>query len=679
MAKAKRRKTEDDDTPDDDGAPEKAVTKPFARKKKAAKGGGDGDGPNGGTGGFAGIRLPRLVSNLLAAFVWMVLAGGVVIGFFAIDLPAVDEATLTRRPNIKILDASGWEVANFGDIYGASIDLKALPPHVPAAVIAVEDRRFYKHHGVDLRALARAVVTNIKAGGRVQGGSTITQQAAKNLFLTPDRTFSRKIREALLAIKLERTFTKDQILTLYMNRVYFGGGIYGFEAASERFFNRPARDLTVFQAAVLAGLLKAPSHYHPVREPDRAKDRAEIVLSTMVQTGAITPAQSMAALKSADKALKAVPNPTARARYFADWVVSQVESYVGNIDRDLVVQTTLDGRLQAQAETILSKRLTEQGVKLKASQGAIVVLSADGAVRAMVGGKDYADSQFNRATQAMRQPGSAFKPFVYLAGLEGGYRPDDMVTDAPVKIGKWKPQNFSGTYEGPVTYEYALAKSINTVAVRVAQQVGAKAVVAVAHRMGITESLKPDLSLALGSAEVTLLELAGAYAPFANGGQAVMPFAIVSITERASAEQDGPQLYAREGGGLGQVIDPVNLATMNAMMSQVLTHGTGTAAAFGYPAAGKTGTSSDYRDAWFMGYTADFVTGVWVGNDDGANMKTVTGGGLPAHIWRDVMVAAHIGHAPRYLPGLAPQASPDLLSRFWDALTGGPSDTPSDR
>jgi penicillin-binding protein 1A len=351
-----------------------------------------------------------------------------------------------------------------------------------------------------------------------------------------------------------------------------------------------------------------------------------------------------------------------------------VDSYVGAVDRDLVVQTTLDGRLQAQAETILAKRLSEQGAKLNAEQGAIVVLSTDGAVRAMVGGKDYSDSQFNRATQAMRQPGSAFKPFVYLAGLEGGYRPEDMVTDAPIKIGKWKPQNFSGTYEGPVTYEYALAKSINTVAVRVAQQVGPKAVVAVAHRMGITEELKPELSLALGSAEVTLLELAGAYAPFANGGTAVIPFAIVSIRER-----DGPQLYAREGGGLGQVIDPVDLATMNAMMSQVLTHGTGTAAAFGYPAAGKTGTSSDYRDAWFMGFTADYVAGVWVGNDDGANMKAVTGGGLPAQIWRDVMTAAHIGHSPRYLPGLEPKAPADLISRFWNALTGSASDAPSDR
>ena len=662
MPKAKRRKP-DHDTAEDDDASEAAP----ARKQKSAANG----GPKGG-GGARGFRMPTIISNLLAAMVWIGLLGAAIVTYYALDLPAVDEAALTRRPNIKLVDAGGWEVANFGDIYGASIDLKALPPHVPAAVIAVEDRRFYKHPGVDVRALGRAIVADIRARARVQGGSTITQQVAKNLFLTPDRTFSRKIREALLAVKLERMFTKDQILALYMNRVYFGSGIYGFEAASERFFSRPAKDLTVFQAAVLAGLLKAPTHYNPVREPDRAKSRAEIVLATMVETGAITPEQSKAALKSADKALKAVVNPGLRARYFADWVLSQVDSYVGAVDRDLIIQTTLDGRLQAQAEAVLSKRLAESGAKLNVEQGAVVVMGTDGAVRAMVGGRDYSDSQFNRATQAMRQPGSAFKPFVYLAGLEGGYHPDDMVTDAPLQIGKWKPQNFSGTYEGPVTYETALAKSINTVAVRIAQQVGPKAVVAVAHRLGITESLQPELSMALGSAEVTLLELTGAYAPFANGGAAVLPFAIVAITDR-----DGTQLYAREGGGLGQVIDPENLAVMNQMMSQVLIRGTGTAAAFGYPAAGKTGTSSDFRDAWFMGFTADYVAGVWVGNDSGAGMKNVTGGGLPAHIWHDVMAAAHVGHDPRYLPGMEPKESPDLISRFWNALTGPSPESPA--
>lgn len=639
MTKAKRRKP-DSDTNSNDGGSDK-------RRK-----------------GRRGFRVSSIIYNLLAVVVWIGLGVAVIVGLFGLDLPMVDVATLTRRPNIRLIDAGGWEIANFGDIYGDTINLKALPPYVPAAVVAVEDRRFYSHPGIDARGLLRAVVTDIRAGARVQGGSTITQQVAKNLFLTPDRTFSRKIREMLLAIKLERMFTKDEILALYMNRVYFGSGIYGFEAASERFFSRPAKDLTVFQAAVLAGLLKAPSHYNPIREPERAKDRAGIVLTTMVETGAITPVQSAAAMSSANQALKAVVNTENHARYFADWVLSQVDSYVGAVNRDLIVHTTLDGRLQAQAETALEKRLAESGAKLKVEQGAIVVLSTDGAVRAMVGGRDYSDSQFNRATQALRQPGSSFKPFVYLAGVEAGYGPEDMITDAPLKIGKWKPQNFSGKYEGPVSYETAFAKSLNTAAVRIAQHVGAKNVVAVAHRLGITADIKPELSLALGSNEVTLLDLTGAYVPFANGGSAVLPYAIESITDR-----DGAPLYAREGGGLGQVIAPEALAVMNHLMTQVIARGTGTAAAFGYPAAGKTGTTNDFRDAWFMGFTADYVTGVWVGNDSGAGMKNVTGGGLPAHIWRDVMMAAHVGHAPRDLPGMAPQAAPDLISRFWQSLT----------
>ena len=646
MPKAKRHKSDNHDAPDD-GAEDKSQSAPT--KKRAS-------------GGF---RMPVLVSNALAALVWVGLVGAAVVGYFAIDLPAVDEAALTRRPNIRLIDAGGWEIANFGDIYGASIDLKQLPPHVAGALIAVEDRRFYEHPGIDVRGLGRALVHNISGEGRMQGASTITQQLAKNLSLTPDRTLSRKIREALMALRLERTFTKDQILALYMNRVYFGSGIYGYEAAAERFFNRPAKDLTIFQSAVLAGLLKAPTHYNPIYEPERAKRRAEIVLSTMVDTGSITDKQSQAALKSADKALHAVIRPPSGGRYFADWVLSQVEGYVGTIDRDLVVQTTLDGRLQAQAETALAKNLDAQGAKLKVEQGAVVVLAPDGAVRALVGGRDYNDSQFNRATQAMRQPGSAFKPFVYIAGLENGYTPDDLITDGPIKIGKWKPQNFSRTYEGPVSLETALAKSINTVAVRIAQQVGPKAVIAVAHRMGITENFKPDLSLALGSGEVTLLELTGAYAPFANGGNAAAPYAIQSVTER-----DGSVLYTREGGPLGQVIAPETLAMMNRMMTQVMVQGTGTGAAFGYPAAGKTGTTSDFRDAFFMGFTTDYVTGVWVGNDSGEGMKNVTGGGLPAHIWRDVMTAAHVGHEPHALPGLEPQGSPDLLSRFWQTLTG---------
>ncbi len=614
-------------------------------------------------GAKAGVTALGIAANLISGLVWAGLLATVALGYFALDLPRIDESALTRRPHIQVLDANGAQIANFGDIYGDTLDLKKVPPFLPAAVVAVEDRRFYEHQGLDFRGLARAVYVDLKARKLVQGGSTITQQVAKNLFLTPDRTLTRKVREALLALKLERTFTKDQILSLYMNRVYFGGGVYGFEAASEKFFGHPAKDVSVFQAAVLAGLLKAPAHYNPQREPEQAKARAAVVLTTMVETGALTDAQAKAALKNAAPVLKAVVPQTNIARYFADWVVSQVDSYVGAVDRDLVIRTTLDLKLQAATEQAVARHLEKSGAKLNVSEAAAVVLSPDGAVRAMVGGKDYADSQFNRATQALRQPGSAFKPFVYLAAVENGLRPDDMVTDAPIKIGRWKPRNFTNKYEGPVSVETALAKSLNTATVRIAQDVGAQAIVAAAHRMGIGSNLKPELSLALGTGEVTLLELTGAYAPFANGGGAVLPYTILDIAERG-----GQRLYQREGQGLGQVISPETVQTMNKMMVEVIARGTGTAAGFGFPAAGKTGTSSDYRDAWFMGFTADYVTGVWVGNDSGTEMKGVTGGGLPAQIWHDVMASAHAGHEMRELPGLAPPEA-DLIGRVLSVFT----------
>jgi penicillin-binding protein 1A len=637
---AKRRKSEDDADADDDRP-----------RRKSGKSG-------------RGLALAStLISNALAALILLCAVGAGVLGFFALDLPAVDEAILTRKPNIKVVDSGAWEIANFGDIYGPAIDLRKLPPHVPGAVIAVEDRRFYQHHGVDPRALARAVVVNVQAGEVAQGGSTITQQVAKNLFLTPDRTLARKIKEALLALKLEQRFTKEEILSLYLNRVYFGAGTYGIEAAAERYFGKPAKDLTVYQAAMLAGLLKAPSRYNPVRDPDLAKTRTEMVLSTMVDTGVLTPEQGAAALKNASRTLKGVINPAVYGRHFADWVVTQAEAYVGSIDRDLVIHTTLDGRLQTRAEKILATHLEKSGAKLKVEQGAVVVLNTDGAVRAMVGGKDYGESQFNRATQALRQPGSAFKPFVYVAALEAGYRPDDMVTDAPIRIGKWRPQNFTNTYEGPVTVERALFKSLNTAAVRLAQFVGPRAIVDTAHRLGISEDLKPELSLALGSNEVTLLELSGAYTPFANGGFGVTPYAITMITDR-----DGKILYKRGGGGFGRVMEPETVAAMNGMMSQVLAQGTGTAAAFGFPAAGKTGTSSDFRDAWMMGFTTHYVTGVWVGNDEGAGMKGVTGGGLPALIWRDVMREAHVDRRPQDLPGVVPERE-DFIGRFLEVFS----------
>ncbi len=642
---------------DNGAAAQPSSSKPKKAKKPRAKKAANGGKPR--------SRLWVWVSNILALGVWAAVAAGVVLVYLALNLPPIDANALTRRPNIVIQDSAGAELGSFGDNYGDTVALTDLPKHLPAAVVAVEDRRFYDHFGIDLRGLARAMLTNIQAKGVVQGGSTITQQVAKNLFLTPERTTTRKLREMMLALWLERNFTKDEILTIYLNRVYLGAGTYGVEAASQRYFGRSAKDVGIYQSAVLAGLLKAPSRYNPTNNTDLAKQRAEIVLKTMVETGALSETQAKGARQNATLILKnaAATKNTLRARFFSDWVLSQIESFVGTVDRDLVVRTTLRAPIQAAAEAALARQLEISGLAQNIGEGAVLSLSPDGAVRAMVGGRDYADSQFNRVTQALRQPGSAFKPFVYLAALDAGYAPDDLVTDGPINIAGWKPQNFSGKYLGPVSVQDALAESINTVAVRLAQATGPKAVVTTAQRLGITSDMKPELSLALGSAEVTLLELTAAYAPLANGGLAILPYAITAITDR-----DGVVLYQRQGDELGRVIAPGRVATMNRMMRGVIEHGTGTAATFGFPAAGKTGTSSDFRDAWFVGYSAELVTGVWVGNDDGGFMKAVTGGGVPARVWHDVMASAHKDHQPIDLPGLEDDGN--LFAKFWQAVVG---------
>ena len=642
---------------DNGAAAQPSSSKPKKAKKPRAKKAANGGKPR--------SRLWVWVSNILALGVWAAVAAGVVLVYLALNLPPIDANALTRRPNIVIQDSAGAELGSFGDNYGDTVALTDLPKHLPAAVVAVEDRRFYDHFGIDLRGLARAMLTNIQAKGVVQGGSTITQQVAKNLFLTPERTITRKLREMMLALWLERNFTKDEILTIYLNRVYLGAGTYGVEAASQRYFGRSAKDVGIYQSAVLAGLLKAPSRYNPTNNTDLAKQRAEIVLKTMVETGALSETQAKGARQNATLILKnaAATKNTLRARFFSEWVLSQIESFVGTVDRDLVVRTTLRAPIQAAAEAALARQLEISGLAQNIGEGAVLSLSPDGAVRAMVGGRDYADSQFNRVTQALRQPGSAFKPFVYLAALDAGYAPDDLVTDGPINIAGWKPQNFSGKYLGPVSVQDALAESINTVAVRLAQATGPKAVVTTAQRLGITSDMKPELSLALGSAEVTLLELTAAYAPLANGGLAILPYAITAITDR-----DGVVLYQRQGDELGRVIAPGRVATMNRMMRGVIEHGTGTAATFGFPAAGKTGTSSDFRDAWFVGYSAELVTGVWVGNDDGGFMKAVTGGGVPARVWHDVMASAHKDHQPIDLPGLEDDGN--LFAKFWQAVVG---------
>jgi len=569
--------------------------------------------------------------------IWGVIALTLVLVWFGADLPKlIDEASLSRKPSITIRAENGEIIARYGEMTGRTIDVKRLPPYVSEAVLAIEDRRFYSHFGIDPIGLTRAMVTNAIKGRVVQGGSTITQQLAKNLFLTSDRNYKRKIQEAMLAVWLEWKFTKDEILSAYLNRVYYGAGAYGVDAAAQVYFQKPAKDLNLHEAAILAGVLRAPSTYSPANNPNQAEARAQVVLGAMVDAGYIAETDIKTA-KTAAPAPRRKPGQNDFARYYNDWIVDQVEDILGPEHGDVEVQTTFRKDVQRGAESALAATLDGEGASKNVTQGAVVVMSPDGAVRGLVGGRDWSESQFNRATQAMRQPGSSFKPIIYLAAvLNGNYTPDTMVEDAPVSVGNYSPDNYTENYLGWVPLRDALAKSLNTVSVRLLEEVGLPAAQAVAKRLGLPTPNNTGLSYALGTAEVTPLQLTAAYASFANGGQAVKPYSILMIRGN-----DGRLLYRRQSTGLGQVAPPQAIAMVNEMMKGVVTYGTGTGANLGdRPMAGKTGTSQDYHDAWFMGFTADYVTGVWLGNDNNKSMKKVTGGGLPARVWKATMAEA---------------------------------------
>jgi penicillin-binding protein 1A len=618
------------------------ATKYRSRKKKNS-GGGEEKSPHerdaaskpaagSGRGRIRGALLSLLRLSLVAAIWGCVLLGGI-LTWFAYDLPDIDEATQrARKPGITLVAADGGPLAAFGDLYGRPLKLKDMPPYLPKALIAIEDRRFYSHFGLDVIGLGRAAWTNWRVGHVAQGGSTITQQVAKNLFLSPERTMKRKIQELLLALWMERKLTKAEILELYLNRVYLGAGSYGVDAAARRYFGLGADKISLLEAAVLAGLPKAPSKLSPARDPKAALERAKRVLAAMKDQGMIGEDEVTRALALSPR-LMAVRDG-GFARHFADWALDQVDSFIGQLDRDLVVVTTLDRARQRKAEAELARILDGPGVKAKAGEGAVVVMGLDGAIKAMAGGRDWRDSAFNRATGALRQPGSAFKPFVWLAALENGLQPETMIEDSPVTIGGWSPENYDGRYRGSVTLAEALAQSLNTVSARLADRVGAKRVGATAERLGISSRLRTDLSLALGTSEVTPLEMASAFIPFATGGRGAWPYAISEIRD-----VKGSILYRRSGGGPGPLVQPETAAKMRAMLAGVVTHGTGKAARLpdGRFAAGKTGTTQDYRDAWFVGFTSDLAGAVWLGNDDGKPMHEVTGGGLPAELWRSVM------------------------------------------
>lgn len=564
----------------------------------------------------------RIVKWSILLGVWGTLSLLAVVLWFARDLPRPESALdAVRRPSLTLEDRSGRIFATFGDVVGDSLRLPDMPSNLPAALVAVEDRRFWNHPGIDPIGLARAAFVNVTSGRLVQGGSTITQQVAKTLFLTNARTIRRKVQELLLTVWLEHSFTKKEIIEIYLNRVYLGSGAWGVDAASRMYFGVSARKANLWQAAMLAGLPRAPSRINPRTNPTGAIARCKEVLAAMVDTGAITSAQSQAAIAS----IALPPNPTISPGWYADWVAEQATTLLP-ANADATLRTTLDRGIQEVAETKLTALLDGPGAAAGVTQGAVVVLDpTTGAVRAMVGGRDYRTSPYNRAVLARRQPGSAFKPFVWLTALQNGARPDDKVLDAPVRVGNWNPQNFERRYLGEISLEEALAESINTVSVRLLlQNGGAKAIAATAARLGIADKLPNDASLALGTGEVGLLELTNAYASFFNGGRRTIPYAI------DSAPRTPPE----------RVVDPDLAAMMARMMTAVVNRGTGKAAGVpGRAVAGKTGTTSDYRDAWFIGWVDGTMIGVWLGNDDNRPMKNVQGGGLPAKLFHDIAAA----------------------------------------
>jgi len=586
----------------------------------------------------------------------------------SLSLPAPelpDLPPIRREPQVTYVDRSGAVLGVRGGRYAPPTDLKRLPAYVPAAFVAIEDRRFYEHSGFDPQGIARAIVTNLERGRAAQGASTITQQLARNLFLSSDRTLQRKTDELLYALQIERSYSKPQILGLYLSRIYFGAGAYGIEAASRRYFNKPASALTLREASMLAAIPKSPIAYDPSAHPDASAERSRLVLDAMVETGAIAAAQRAKALKEQPRVWKEPPNEA--AQYFLDWLDRDTRRLAGAPKQDLVVETTLDAVYEAQAAQAAratAGRYAKQGV----GQAAIVSVDGQGRIRAYIGGLDHSASAFDRAGGARRQAGSAWKPFVYLTALEAGMTPDAPVVDEPVLIGTWSPRNYEDGFLGPITLEQALTHSINTVAARLADQLGRPAVAATARRLGIASPINPDPAMALGTTLVSPLEMAQAYAAFANGGRRVSAYGIERIRTTG-----GVVVWRRPAPAAIQAIGNPALSELNHMLRAVVASGTGVRAAIpGRDVAGKTGTTSDYRDAWFCGFTGDLATVVWMGRDDNTPMGRVTGGSAPAELWREVMQAAAgrltIGPIPAGPP--PPVAAPPPV--LTNAITGQP-------
>ncbi|GGF52970.1 penicillin-binding protein 1A [Azorhizobium oxalatiphilum] len=587
------------------------------------------------------------------------------VALLALALPAFQETSddWLKRTELAVtfLDRYGNVLGERGVKQNDTVPLEEIPDTLIKATLATEDRRFYEHFGIDVGGTLRAVVTNARAGGVRQGGSSLSQQLAKNLFLSNERTIERKVKEAFLAMWLESRLTKSQILKLYLDRAYLGGGAYGVDAAARYYFGKSVREVNLAESAMLAGLFKAPTKFAPHINLPAARARASTVLDNLVDAGFMTEGQVFGARRSPatpiDRRDNAVPD------YYLDYAFTEVRKFVDTLpksvnERSFVVRTGLDPNIQLVAEAALDQSLREFGKDYKVNQGAIVIMEPNGTVRAMVGGRDYGESQFNRATDALRQPGSSFKPFVYTTALIGGMRPDSKVVDAPYCNGNWCPQNYGRSYMGTITLKTALQHSLNTVAVRLGDRYGRNKIIDLAHSMGITSELKTSPALPLGAAEVNLVDMATAYSVFANGGKSVYPHAMVEIRIG-----DGAVLWRfdRDAPKPKQLIPPDIIGMINPMLNNVIENGTGRRSRLeNIKVAGKTGTTNAYRDAWFMAFTGNYVGGVWFGNDDYQSMNRMTGGTLPAMTWQKVMAYAHQGIELKTIPGLGNEPAPKL-------------------
>lgn len=620
-----------------------------------------------------GRAWTQLWGSLLAGAVSLGLwgaAAGLALAFVVLAPRIPEDADLwnvNRQSAIIVLDRNGEEIAARGARYGEQVEPHELPGYLTKAFLATEDRRFLHHGGIDLKGTLRAALANARSGEVVEGGSTITQQLARNLFLSPEQTYIRKAREALLALWLEGHYAKNEILSLYLNRIYLGAGTYGVESAAQTYFGKSARDVTLAEAALLAGLPKAPSTYNPVQNPKGAERRAAVVLDNLLETEDIAPFDAREARLNPARVIN--QNTDSDLGYFFDYVAAKTKKLAPGVAGDVIVATTIDQKLQRDAEAAVKAALDVDARLKGADQGALIAYDASGALRAMVGGRSYKESQFNRATQAERQPGSAFKPFVYVAAMEAGLTPSSRFIDQPIEYDGWAPTNYTDGYVGPVRLAEAMAKSINTIAVQVSEHVGPANVAAAAQRFGI-----PDVpafrAIALGAVDVTLEELTAAYLPFARGGEKPRPYAIEKIETR-----DGTVIYSHRDENPERVMTPAVAKDMNHLLYQVMHSGTGRGASLGRrAAAGKTGTTNDWRDAWFVGYTAQLVAGVWVGNDDYRPMEKVTGGTIPAAIWKDFMISAHQGLPMESLDGAYPAvtyAAETSLLDFYTEVSRG--------